>query len=66
MNTQVTALVNQTDNTGKSTIFVNLGVGLAQAGERIVLVDCDPQPSLIISLGHPIPSRTPCLSPFRT
>ena len=53
MNAQVIALVNQKGGVGKSTSCVNLGVGLAQAGKKVLLVDCDPQSSLSISLGHP-------------
>ena len=45
------ALVNQKGGVGKTTSTVNLGVGLAQAGNRVLLVDDDPQHSLTISLG---------------
>lgn len=37
---------------GKTTTCVNLGIGLAQKGERVLLVDSDPQSSLSISLGY--------------
>ncbi len=59
MNAQVIALVNQKGGVGKSTSCVNLGVGLAQAGKKVLLVDCDPQSSLTISLGHPQPDKLP-------
>ena len=59
MNAQVIALVNQKGGVGKSTSCVNLGVGLAQAGKKVLLVDCDPQSSLSISLGHPQPDNLP-------
>ena len=59
MNAQVIALVNQKGGVGKSTSCVNLGVGLAQAGKKVLLVDCDPQSSLSISLGHPQPDKLP-------
>ena len=45
------AIVNQKGGVGKTTSTVNLGVGLAQAGSRVLLVDDDPQHSLTISLG---------------
>lgn len=45
------AIVNQKGGVGKTTSTVNLGVGLAQAGNRVLLVDDDPQHSLTISLG---------------
>ena len=45
------AIVNQKGGVGQTTSTVNLGVGLAQAGNRVLLVDDDPQHSLTISLG---------------
>lgn len=41
MNAQVIALVNQKGGVGKSTSCVNLGVGLAQAGKKVLVVDVD-------------------------
>ena len=43
MNAQIIALVNQKGGVGKSTSCVNLGVGLAQAGKKVLLVDVDPK-----------------------
>lgn len=59
MNAQVIALVNQKGGVGKSTSCVNLGVGLAQAGKKVLVVDIDPQSSLSISLGHSQPDDLP-------
>lgn len=59
MNAQVIALVNQKGGVTKSTSCVNLGVGLAQAGKKVLLVDCDPQASLTISLGYSQPDTLP-------
>lgn len=55
----VTAVVNQKGGTGKTTTCENLGVGLAQQGKRVLLVDTDPQASLTIALGHPQPDELP-------
>ena len=50
-NCQVVALCNQKGGVGKSFSTASLGVGLARAGKKVLLVDADPQGSLGISLG---------------
>ena len=55
----IMAVVNQKGGTGKTTTCENLGIGLANEGKRVLLVDTDPQASLTIALGHPRPDDLP-------
>ncbi len=55
----VIAVVNQKGGTGKTTTCENLGIGLANEGKKVLLVDTDPQGSLTIALGNPKPDDLP-------
>ena len=57
MEAKVIALANQKGGVTKTTSTVNLGVGLARTGKRVLLVDADPQGSLGISLGISTPDE---------
>ena len=45
------AITNQKGGVGKTTTTLNLGVGLARQGQRVLIVDADPQGSLTLSMG---------------
>ena len=54
---KVLALCSQKGGVGKTTSCVNLAVGLAKAGKKVLVIDNDPQGSMTASLGYHNPER---------
>lgn len=54
---KIIAICNQKGGVGKTVTTVNLGIGLAREGKRVLLVDVDSQGSLTASLGYQHPDK---------
>ena len=57
---KVICVGNQKGGVGKTTTCVNLGTALAQAGNKVCLIDLDPQGNLTQSLGYRNPDEMEC------
>ncbi len=54
---KITAICNQKGGVGKTVTTVNLGIGLAKAGKKVLMLDLDAQGSLTASLGYKRPDQ---------
>lgn len=54
---KVIICANQKGGVAKTTSVVNIGIGLARLGRKVLVIDNDPQGSLTEALGYPEPNK---------
>lgn len=57
---RIIAIANQKGGVAKTTTAMNLGIGLAGKGARVLIIDNDPQSSLTVAMGFHHPEQLIC------
>lgn len=60
MSAEVIAIANQKGGVGKTMSTINIGIGMARQGKKVLLIDADPQGTMTNNLGFP-PMRVPLI-----
>jgi len=50
---KIISLLNHKGGVGKTTSAINIGAGMAELGQKVLLIDLDPQANLSVALGIP-------------